>query len=272
MLRHWQPANLNDNTQPHRRYLLPLSTDMKQESWIKETMRPETFRSDEEIGGGREDEVNSRGRWDISFHQSAPWFAENTWHWGGGEWWRGGWMLLPPHHLLFLDVFVHYTGGKTVQRREMEQITECIRAQQDEYEAIDLRFVQKQGRLPMESISNQNWNVQHSSLDAAASCDQAGEGQNLCNSDVSKYLITWVHVAACDWNTAAGGLTSARCGFTFLTAVALVEGWGLEPQDWISLCKSLHLICNPLGQCQSLLWISGWGSLCLKAAGMSPWG
>lgn len=51
--------------------------------------------------GGREVEVNLRGRWDISFHQSALWFAGNAWRWGGAEWCRGGWMPLPPHHLLY---------------------------------------------------------------------------------------------------------------------------------------------------------------------------
>lgn len=38
---------------------------------------------------------------------------------------------------------------------------------------------QKRGRQPMESVSNPYWSVQHSSVNAAASCDQAEEGQNL---------------------------------------------------------------------------------------------
>lgn len=88
-------------------------------------------------------------------------------------------MPLPLHHHLFLDVFVWYTGGTTVQRREMEQITNYIRAQQEEYEAMELRSMQKRGRLPMESVSNTYWNVQYSSLNAAASCDQAEEGRHL---------------------------------------------------------------------------------------------
>lgn len=47
---------------------------------------------------------------------------------------------------------LQYTCGTTVQRREMEQITECPRARQEDYEAMELRSVQKRGRLPMESV------------------------------------------------------------------------------------------------------------------------
>lgn len=61
----------------------------------------------------------------------------------------------------------------------MEQITECVRAQQEEYESIELRSVQKRGCLPIEDISNIYRTVQHSPLDAAASCYQAEEGRTL---------------------------------------------------------------------------------------------
>lgn len=102
-------------------------------------------------------------------------------------------MPLPLYHHLFLDVFVWYTGGTTVQRREMEQITNYIRAQQEEYEAMELRSMQKRGRLPMESVSNTYWNVQYSSLNAAASCDQAEEGRNLKHAHDSTLMRanTW---------------------------------------------------------------------------------
>lgn len=56
--------------------------------------------------GGREVEVNFEGKMGRSFSSARPAIvAGNTQRRGGGERCGGGGAPLPPHHLLFMDVF-----------------------------------------------------------------------------------------------------------------------------------------------------------------------